>query len=107
MVHRCPVCRNNCSVQAAVCPKCGHPFVVQGYPLPATQNTKPKKRWNGLVAMLLSLLIPGVGQIYKGQVLSGILWFVIVAIGYAMFIFPGLFLHFFCILGAGLGDPYK
>lgn len=35
------------------------------------------KTWNPNIAALLSFLIPGTGQIYKGYTLEGISWFVI------------------------------
>ena len=38
------------------------------------------KTWNPNIAALLSFLIPGTGQIYKGYTLEGILWFL--GIGY-------------------------
>jgi TM2 domain-containing membrane protein YozV len=66
-----------------------------------------QKRWSAGVAMLLSFLIPGVGQMYKGQALNGIAWLIVVVIGYALFVVPGLILHICCIIGAGMGDPYK
>ena len=34
------------------------------------------------LAGLLSLLIPGVGQIYNGQIISGILWLVLTGISW-------------------------
>ncbi|REJ90923.1 MAG: hypothetical protein DWQ35_15500 [Planctomycetota bacterium] len=65
------------------------------------------RRWSPLVAMLLSFLIPGVGQMYKGQVVNGIVWLLVVVVGYFFLIIPGLVLHLFCIVGAGMGDPYR
>jgi TM2 domain-containing membrane protein YozV len=73
--------------------------VVGGYGRP--------KRWSRLVAGLLSLVIPGLGQMYKGQVINGLVWLVIVVAGYALLVFPGLVLHLLCVLGAMTGDPYK
>jgi TM2 domain-containing membrane protein YozV len=70
-------------------------------------NNVAAPRWSRGVAMLLSFLIPGAGQIYKGQLINGIAWFVIVAIGYVFLVFPGLLLHFCCVIGAGMGDPYR
>lgn len=52
-----------------------------------------------LLAGALSLLIPGAGQIYTGNFLSAILWFILVSAGYTL-ILPGLFLHLFCIASA-------
>ena len=52
---------------------------------------------------LLSLFIPGLGQLCKGQVLNAIVWFFAVMIGYVCFIIPGLVLHLLCIAGAASG----
>jgi len=52
-----------------------------------------------LLAGALSLLIPGAGQVYTGNFLSAILWFILVSAGYTL-ILPGLFLHLFCIAAA-------
>jgi TM2 domain-containing membrane protein YozV len=52
-----------------------------------------------LLAGALSLLVPGAGQIYTGNFLSAILWFILVSAGYTL-ILPGLFLHLFCIAAA-------
>ncbi len=65
------------------------------------------KRWSPFVAMFLSFLIPGLGQLYKGQVISGVFWFFVTGIGYFAFVIPGLILHLCCIVGAGMGDPYR
>lgn len=64
------------------------------------------KRWSRAVAFLLSLLIPGLGQLYKGQFISAVAWFVFVLVGY-VFIVPGLILHVCCVIGAASGDPYR
>jgi TM2 domain-containing membrane protein YozV len=64
-------------------------------------------KWNGGIAALLSLIIPGAGQMYKGQVGNGLVWLIFVAIGYFMLVVPGLILHLFCIIGAASGDPTK
>jgi TM2 domain-containing membrane protein YozV len=52
-----------------------------------------------LLAAGLSLLVPGAGQIYTGKVMSAILWFLLVTLGYTV-ILPGIFLHLFCIAAA-------
>jgi TM2 domain-containing membrane protein YozV len=70
-------------------------------------NIGGHKRWSRLVAMFLSFLIPGLGQLYKGQPINGLAWFLITVVGYVCFIIPGVVLHLLCILGAGMGDPYR
>jgi TM2 domain-containing membrane protein YozV len=64
-------------------------------------------RWSPGIAAVLSLLWPGLGQIYKGQVLNGLVWMVMTVIGYVCFIVPGVVLHLLCIFGAARGNPNK
>jgi TM2 domain-containing membrane protein YozV len=63
------------------------------------------KHWSRLVALLLSFICPGLGQLYKGHAIAGVLWFVVVAVGYVCFIIPGVVLHLLCVLSAASGDP--
>ena len=69
-------------------------------------NQPPVQRWSPGLAAVLSFFVPGLGQLYKGQILGGILWFFLVGIGYLALILPGLVLHLFCILGALSGNPW-
>jgi hypothetical protein len=69
-------------------------------------NHPPVQRWSPGLAAVLSFLMPGLGQLYKGQVLNGIVWFFLVGLGYVALILPGLVLHFFCVLGALSGNPW-
>jgi TM2 domain-containing membrane protein YozV len=52
-----------------------------------------------LLAAVLSLLVPGAGQLYTGNVVTAVLWFILVGAGYIL-ILPGLFLHMICIATA-------
>ena len=49
---------------------------------------------------MLSFLIPGLGQIYRGELGLGLLCLVATLIGYAAFIVPGIILHLASIIGA-------
>jgi TM2 domain-containing membrane protein YozV len=69
-------------------------------------NHPPVQRWSPALAAVLSMLLPGLGQVYKGQVLNGVVWFFLVGVGYLALILPGLLLHFFCIVGAASGNPW-
>lgn len=82
----CPQCSATISAHAASCPRCGHPIN------PAGKNPG--------VAAVLSLVIPGAGQMYKGQVGNGVAWLIVVTLGYVLFVVPGLVLHLVCIIGA-------
>ena len=59
------------------------------------------------MAAVLSLVIPGAGQIYKGQVFNGLFWMAVVVTGYVFFLIPGVILHLLCIIGAASGNPFK
>lgn len=81
----------NCGIgnidSATVCKSCGTPFQ------PAlTAN-------NRLIAALLSLLIPGLGQAYLGRP-GALRWFVKTIIGYVLFVIPGIIFHALCIFDA-------
>lgn len=67
----------------------------------------PQPRWSPGVAALLSFLIPGAGQMYKGQIINGIAWLLLVIVGYFMCFIPGIILHLCCIGGAASGNPYQ
>jgi TM2 domain-containing membrane protein YozV len=69
-------------------------------------NHPPVQRWSPGLAAVLSFFVPGLGQLYKGQILNGIVWFFMVGLGYVALILPGLLLHLFCIIGAASGDPW-
>jgi TM2 domain-containing membrane protein YozV len=58
------------------------------------------------VAAVLNLLIPGAGQMYKGRIAEGLVWLIFVAIGYILFIMPGIVLQLFCVARAWAGDSY-
>ena len=62
------------------------------YPL-ATRGGRPA---SPAIAALLSLIVPGAGQLYTGNVISALLWFILVSAGYTL-ILPGIFLHLLCI----------
>lgn len=125
----CPFCAEPILVAAKKCKHCGEivdvmlraastqaaPQVNQA-PAPAVHITNvnhnvvtagQRKRWSRIVAFLLSLFIPGLGQLYQGRLLGGVFWFIIVVIGYAAFIVPGLVLHLLCAISALLADPYR
>jgi len=52
------------------------------------------------VAAVLSLVIPGAGQMYKGDVAKGFAWLFGTALGYVLLIIPGLVLHVLCVVNA-------
>ena len=104
----CPYCAESIKMDAK---KCKHCKEVLDDELRTEQQqisvfVQPPK-WSPGVAAVLSLFIPGAGQIYKGQIGNGLVWLILVAIGYLLLVVPGLILHIFCIIGAASGDPNK
>jgi len=79
---RCPYCAEFVAFSAKKCKHCGEFFD------PGLRQSR-QQRWNPGVAAVLSLVIPGSGQMYKGQVGAGICWLIGVATG----VFPGVILH--------------
>jgi TM2 domain-containing membrane protein YozV len=107
----CPFCGEEILRIARKCKHCGEfldPMLRVGGPATYVTHTvvRPEPRWHPGVAAVLSLLIPGAGQIYKGHVIRGLLWLVFVPLGYICLVVPGLILHALCIILAASGDPY-
>jgi hypothetical protein len=66
----CPYCGTQIDYKYTVCPSCGKTQpMIEGT---AVVQSKPKK--NPLLALILSLLITGAGQIYLGHRLRGLLF---------------------------------
>jgi TM2 domain-containing membrane protein YozV len=77
----------------------------QGYYPP--QPYYPPQVWNPGIAAVLSLFIPGAGQMYKGKIGEGVGWLIFTVIGYAFLICPGFIIHLACIFSAAKGDPTR
>ncbi len=55
---------------------------------------------NAAVAAVLSMVVPGAGQLYAGRPIAALVWFMAVTFGYLFLIVPGLVLHILCIASA-------
>jgi TM2 domain-containing membrane protein YozV len=45
------------------------------------------------LAAVLSVLIPGLGQVYNGKLIAGAIWFLATSLGYSAIILPGFVIH--------------
>jgi TM2 domain-containing membrane protein YozV len=52
------------------------------------------------IAAVLSVLIPGLGQVYAGRLLAGALWFLATGFAYWAILVPGFLAHALCIWSA-------
>lgn len=58
------------------------------------------------IAAVLSVVVPGLGQVYAGRLLSGGLWFLGTCFAYSMVLLPGFLVHALCIWSAYKGALY-
>jgi TM2 domain-containing membrane protein YozV len=64
------------------------------------ENNPVNTKIDNSIAAIWSMMLPGLGQLMKGQVMPGIFWAIAVGFGYFSFLWPGLILHACCILDA-------
>ena len=67
---------------------------------PEPMDLETRQPPNAAAAAVLSMIVPGAGQLYAGRPLSAVAWFVLVTMGYLMLIVPGILLHIVCVASA-------
>ncbi len=83
--RECPYCRRRISAAALKCRYCGESVSVE-----LRVEYAAARRWSPRIAAVLSLLIPGAGQIYKGQFVRGLWFMLVISVGYVLTVL-GLF----------------
>ncbi len=58
------------------------------------------------IAAVLSVLIPGLGQIYNGRLIAGLFWFLAAGFGYSAVLVPGFLIHCMSVWCAYRGARY-
>jgi hypothetical protein len=58
---------------------------------------EPRHAPSAAAAAVLSMIVPGAGQLYAGKPVSAVVWFAVVTMGYLLLIVPGVLLHILCI----------
>ncbi len=93
----CPACRAKVKPNAVVCVKCG---------IELKRRSSHQKKSSG-IAVILSFFIPGLGQIYNGQIGKGILFIILSGIlTLLMFVLIGIPLYIIFWV-YNLYDAYK
>ena len=106
----CRECGQQVSSEAPTCPHCGVPRPVLlpvAQPEPQFRHptfAPPPKQHDTTVAALLSFFLPGVGQMYKGEVGLGVAFLLGTIMGYVACVIPGIILHIFSIINAAQKD---
>lgn len=53
-----------------------------------------------IITSIMSLMLPGLGQLMKGHTIQGIFWALVVGFSYLVFLNLGIIIHSLCILDA-------
>ena len=67
---------------------------------PFIDEVQIRRAPNPGLAAVLSVVIPGLGQLYAGRLLAGAIWFLATGFAYSAVLLPGFLVHAICIWSA-------
>jgi TM2 domain-containing membrane protein YozV len=76
----CSNCGDQIDEKAEICPKCGVRQAETGAYRETRTHQGGYQQKNPVLALILSLIIVGVGQVYNGQIVKGIIFFLVAVI---------------------------
>lgn len=102
-VKQCPFCLENIPFQARKCSRCGEWLDSE------SRRHQSSRGWNPGIAAVLSFFIPGLGQIYKGQIREGVFWLIgavfFLLWGWSLLFIPNIVYALVCTTNAYSYDP--
>lgn len=101
----CPFCREEIQPNAAKCKHCHE--ILHHVERARREIAAMPEKWNRGTAILLSILLPGAGDVYKGRPLGGIVWIPLNLAAYVCAWPIGIVMHLIAIASAASGDPKK
>jgi len=100
----CQFCGADIDARAEICPKCGvrvAPPPAAAPPPPAAAGQRP------VLALILSFLLPGLGQIYCGETQRGIIMILFIFVCAFLTLFVVGFFLYIALWLYGMYDAYK
>lgn len=94
---KCPYCSEQILADAKKCKHCGE---ILDAGLRKQKHAESAKAPSPGVAAVLSFLLPGLGQLYRGEIMEGFIWLALTVFLYAVFFPLGIVAHIACIAKA-------